>query len=71
MKNQRSQALSDPMSELMGSGLFLIGEFNVSSTRLSRIAMFFLILIAIGAKERVMRFQVCTVIDEWRKEAWE
>lgn len=71
MKNQRSQALSDPMSELTGSGLFLIGEFNVSSTRFSRIAMFFLILIAIGAKERVMRFQVCTVIDEWRKEAWE
>lgn len=63
MKNQRSQALSDHAYRLR-----LVFDRRIQCF-IIRIAMFFLILIAIGAKERVMRFELCTVVDERRKKA--
>lgn len=63
MKNQRSQALSDHAYRLR-----LVFDRTIQCF-IVRIALFFLILIAIGAKERAMRFEVRTVVDERRKKA--
>lgn len=59
MKNQRSQALSDHAYRLR---LVFDRRTQCFVIRFSRIAMFSLILIVIGVKERAMRFEVCTVV---------